>query len=1075
MSSIYTGRRGELNFEDDIVEELVKAGWKDGILKGCTVKQHGKYDENKINSLEGNLRKIICENNKKELNNVPLSDTEFSQIMYQIENANTPVKANILINGKHLSFTRDSDSPDKDHAGKSIYVNIFTQAQIASGCSRYQIARQTKYETSSYVNDRRGDITLLINGLPVIHLELKAQNVDVQDACLQIKKYVKEGVFTGLMGLVQVFFAINPDESVYFANFGDWQKYNESFIFHWANEKSEVINNWRTLINGGKYAMLSIPEAHQLVGYYTVADRNKDVLKVMRSYQYYAVRSICARTKRQAWGTIDPLGGINWCTTGGGKTMSSFKAGQMIRDLGLADKVVFVVDRTELNNQSLEDYNSFSREGEEVMETTSSIDLFNKLKSNDSKDALIVTSIQKMNRIRDDAIKLKQADLDKIKAKRVVYIIDEAQRSQFGEMHERVKKTFPTALFFGFTGTPIMGKSEEDMHDSRSIFGDYISTYTIASGIRDGNVLGFDPKAVRTYEDDKLREAVALQQCNATTPPDPKSEKYGTYRKFKNDIPMSSTYKDRDGNIAKGIEGYLPAKQYDNPEHRQAVVNYILDNWNIFSIGQNGTRFHALLSTTSIPEAVEYYRIFKRENASGRCNLNVTALFDSNIDNTGGYTLDKENAIAEILQDYNDKFDTSFDRKVDPGLKEFKKDIMLRLAHKKGKHGCPDYTNIGKDESKVIDILIVVDQLLTGYDSQYINTLFLDKVIESSNLIQAISRTNRVYNKEEKPFGIFRFFRKIYTMQDNLEEALRLYCEGETVGVKVDDTETNILEMNKIFEFIKRLFEKDGIKNFVMLPKSDADCQEFKKLFSNLKSRLNAVRLQGGLAVKKTGPISIEWDCTSDNGKKLDFNSDTYNNLQMRYADLIHRISKGTASTPGLGFALETTTSEIEMAKIDSDYIESHFKEIVPKLIDWDVDVKTKDEIIEEFKMDFGKLSSRQQKYASQVLEDIKNGVLDVVPSKKFIDYISEYMERTVNNAIHEFADKFGLNEQLLTDIIKSKPTENTYNEGRRCSALAESCDIEKTMDYFKASQGKSRVELGKSIKKFILEDIKNF
>lgn len=1064
MSDRYTGQRGELYFEDDLVAKLVDAGWTDGILNKCTVKQHGSFDANNITSLEGNFRNILFMNNKKELNNVPLSDSEFDQIMSKVNAANTPVKANILINGKTLSFKRDVDSTDTEHAGKTVHLTVFEQAQIASGDSKYQIARQTVYETETYYNDRRGDVTLLINGLPVIHLELKARNVDITDACNQIQKYKQEGVFDGLMGLVQVFFAMNPDDSVYFANYGDWTKYNDSFVFHWANEASEQIKDWNTLIAGGKYAMLSIPEAHQLVGYYTVADKNKDVLKVMRSYQYFAVRAICARTKKQNWGTVDPLGGINWCTTGGGKTMSSFKSGQLIRDLCLADKIVFVVDRTELNNQSLEDYNSFSRDGEEVQETVSSADLFRKLKSDDTNDALIVTSIQKMNNIRDDAAKLQQTDLDKIKAKRVVYIVDEAQRSQFGEMHERVKKTFPTALFFGFTGTPIMGVSEDDTHDSRSIFGDYISIYTIASGIKDGNVLGFDPKAVPTYSDHDLKEAVALKQCNANTVEEAKKdkEKWSVFRKFMNNVDMPSEYKDKDGKTVKGIESYLPTGQYNNPEHRQAVVQYIIDNWDVLSIGEKGTRFHALLSTSSIPEAIEYYRLFKTMAP----DLNVTALFDGHIGNSGGFTMDKETAIVEILKDYQDKYGVAVDRKSDPDLKGFKKDIMLRLAHKK------PYEHIGSDKTKIIDILIVVNQLLTGYDSQYINTLYLDDVIESSNLIQAISRTNRVYDKEEKPFGIFRFFRKVHTMQNNLEEALRLYCEGDSAGVVVATIEDNINEMNALFTKINKIFDKDGIKKYNRLPKDDADCQEFKKLFGGLKGRLNTIRLQGGLSVKKNSDGELSWDSNSENGSKLLFDSETYNLLAIRCGDLIHRTPRGAVSPSGSGFSIDASTSEIQMAKIDTDYLEAHFKLIVPKLVDDDETEDNKVKAIDEFAEEFGRLTERQQKYARQILDDIKNKVLVVEDGKKFADYISEYMDKAVSDAIHEIADRYGIDEQELIKLIKSKPNSDNLNVGQRFTILCNNRDIDKVKAYYSTSEGMSNMKMQKDLKKFILEDV---
>lgn len=298
--------------------------------------------------------------------------------------------------------------------------------------------------------------------------------------------------------------------------------------------------------------------------------------------------------------------------------MTSFKAGQLIIDKGLVDKVVFVVDRVELNTQSLEEYNSFSRDGEEVCETKNTHDLFNKLKSSKSKDGMMVTSMQKLERINDEDYKEKKSDLALIKSKRIVFIIDEAHRSQFGEMHEKVKRTFINALFIGFTGTPIFSENDKDGCTTETVFGKCLATYSIASGIRDGNVLGFDPKAVKTYEDSDLREHIVLDLANAKNLQEVKDDatKFKIYKKIMK-LDMAAKKDEHGKIIEKGVEDYLPAKQYNNDDHRGKVVEDILKNWDILSKGEKGTQFHAILSTTSIAEACIYYKIQKMADAFG--------------------------------------------------------------------------------------------------------------------------------------------------------------------------------------------------------------------------------------------------------------------------------------------------------------------------------------------------------------------------------------------------------------------------------------------------------------------------
>jgi len=320
------------------------------------------------------------------------------QIIEQINSLKTPLKLNSFINGKTVSITRDNPK-DFLHLGKEVSLKIYDRQEIAAGQSRYQIVQQPIFKTKSKIlNNRRGDLMLLINGMPVIHCELKRSGVPVSQGCNQIENYSRSGVFTGLFSLVQVFVAMEPNESKYFANPGSDGKFNKDYYFHWADFNNEPIKEWKKIAS----TLLSIPMAHQLIGFYTVADNADGVLKVMRSYQYYAANAISDKVAKIDWKSKNTLGGYIWHTTGSGKTMTSFKSAQLIANSKDADKVIFLMDRIELGTQSLNEYRAFSDENEDVQATENTGVLITKLNSSDPANTLIVTSIQKMSNINDE-------------------------------------------------------------------------------------------------------------------------------------------------------------------------------------------------------------------------------------------------------------------------------------------------------------------------------------------------------------------------------------------------------------------------------------------------------------------------------------------------------------------------------------------------------------------------------------------------------------------------------------------------------------------------------------------------
>ena len=494
----------ENEFEIAIISALQNKGWENRVLKNPTEKD-----------LLNNWANILYENNRgiDRLNDAPLTDSEMQQILEQVLSLRSPLKLNGFINGKTVSIKRDNPL-DTIHLGKEVSLKIYDRSEIAAGQSRYQIVQQPQFESRSrMLHNRRGDLVLLINGMPVIHLELKSSGVPVSQAYHQIEKYSDEGIFTGIFSLIQIFVAMQPEETVYFANPGPDGVFNKDYFFHWADFNNEPINKWKDVVT----YLLSIPMAHQMIGFYTVADDSDGILKVMRSYQYYAANAISDRVSKIDWESQNILGGYIWHTTGSGKTMTSFKSAQLIANSKDADKVIFLMDRIELGTQSLREYRAFADDSDDVQATENTYSLITKLKSENPADTLIVTSIQKMSNIKNEEDGLKTADISIMNSKRIVFIVDEAHRSTFGEMLITIKQTFPGAVFFGFTGTPIHKENERMGNTTATVFGDELHRYSIADGIRDQNVLGFDPYKVQTYQDVDLRRAVALLESKAET------------------------------------------------------------------------------------------------------------------------------------------------------------------------------------------------------------------------------------------------------------------------------------------------------------------------------------------------------------------------------------------------------------------------------------------------------------------------------------------------------------------------------------------------------------------------------
>lgn len=1047
----------ESAFEEALTNHLLKHGWNE-VIMNPTEEQ-----------LVENWAKIIYDNNRgiDQLGNYSLTKSEMQQIIDKVNMCESPYAVSKLINGQQVSIKRDNEA-DKNNFGKEVYLKIFDPKEISAGQSRYQIVRQPKFKTNEALHgDRRGDVMLLINGMPVIHIELKRSKVDVSQACFQIKRYTHEGIFAkGIFSMIQIFVAMTPEETLYFANPGSEDRFSPQFYFHWEDFNNTIVSDWRQVATD----LLSIPMAHQMVGYYTIADDKDKTLKVLRSYQYFAASKISDKVRETNWDDHLHRGGYIWHTTGSGKTMTSFKSAQLIANSGDADKVVFLLDRIELSVQSLDEYRGFAGEADSVQDTADTSILISKLKSTDRDDRLIVTSIQKMSNIKEGENISKEL-IDMIGKKRLVFIVDECHRSVFGDMLVSIKHTFPRALLFGFTGTPVFEENAKHEITTETLFGDMLHKYTIASGIPDGNVLGFDPYMVKTYDDDELRELVAFHYIDLKLkerqiegePKKRTTEEYlqlieqdeelqKIYNRFVTELQMPDTYMEEGKNV-HGIEYYLPKNIYQSEKHHLAVAQDIVSSRE--QLSKNG-KFHAMLATKNIPEAIAYYELFKEHYPS----LNVVAIFDNNIDNSDDGIV-KEDAIAKMLDDYNKKYHTQYSL---ANYAKYKKDVAKRLAHKK------PYIGIENDHKQQIDLLIVVTQMLTGYDSKWVNTLYVDKVMKYVDIIQSFSRTNRLFGPD-KPFGIIKYYSYPYTMEQNINDALEVYVD-RPLGVFVDKLEINLSNINAHFLHIRDIFYSHKIMHFEKLPETREDRNMFAKDFSEMTHLLEAAKLQGFVWEK----TEYEFVHGSTYTKvKMEIDEETYQVLLQRYRELFEG---GTTGDPKdqWEYAIDTYITETGTGTINAEYIDSKFQKFIKNLYTEGVGSELTKSAMEELCKTFATLSQKDQRTALIVLHDIQSGDLHLDKGKTIYDYIAEYQKNELHKQIMNLCEATGINISQLTNIMDSDVNEQNLNEYGRFDELKGTLDQQKTRAFLQKITGKAVLPMlvmpkaDKILRSFILD-----
>ncbi|OLO26795.1 DEAD/DEAH box helicase [Alkalihalophilus pseudofirmus] len=773
--------QSELEFENEVIDYLTKIGG---------VKQwEYKKDIKTTEQLWDNFKTILEQNNRARLDE-PLSVTEFNQVKKIITSIESPYQAGQFLYGVNGVSEIEIDLDN----GKHVFLTVFDQAQVGGGNTVYQVVNQTKRpKVVDGKPNRRFDVTLLINGLPIIQIELKKALHSATESLNQMEQYIAEKQFSGIFSTLQILIAMTQFDIRYMAN-TPLQSFNRAFAFNWQNEDdARPIRSWKTFAD----KVLSIPMAHDMATRYMVLDgtKNKESIKVMRPYQVYATKRVLDKVRKFDFKYDDGKLGYIWHTTGSGKTITSFKTAWLASRLSNVDKVVFLVDRIALTNQTADAYKAYDPvagfEGKTgvVGDTANISDLHRKLTKKSDKN-IIVTSIQKMSRyVARDSFKPLNEN--------ILFIVDEAHRStgdgtENEGMLETIRKAIPNSAWVGYTGTP-------KFPETREIFGELLHAYTIKEAIADKNVLGFNVEFKETIE----------------APEDP-------------------TEDDIDDNVRGSVYDY-------SPEHVNLVVKDIFDNWKKRS---NDRKYNALFTVhvggnkASTPRAMEYFDKFAEENVNRPADkrLKVAVSFSADTSNSIHQLKTNEN-LHRAIKAYNAMFGTAFDMTT---VKSYTEDLARRL-------------NKTADDGNYLDLVIVVDQLLTGFDAPEMNTLYIDRTLKGGNLIQAYSRTNRMHNLVDKPWGNVVNYRwpeqneyemnkafAIYSNRGSANEQLSLeeYKKGnEESGITSKPFNKVQAEMQEVIKKLSTLTD-----DFVQLPPSEKaqdevfeNLKEYNRLLSQLK------------------------------------------------------------------------------------------------------------------------------------------------------------------------------------------------------------------------------------------------
>lgn len=761
----------EATLENNLIKQLVSLGY-----------QSVKIADG--DALVANLKSQL-----EAFNKANYTDREFKVIINHLEKGNVFEKAKALRD--RFSFTLDN--------GEVAYVQFFDSENWNNNL--FQVTNQVTQE-GSFKN--RYDVTLLVNGLPLVQIELKRSGIEIKEAFNQINRYQKHSFWSnyGLFQYVQLFVISNGGNTKYLAN-NKMQSVLQTFF--WADVNNKNI----TELPEFAAAFLNPNHLGKMIAKYIVINQTHKVLMVLRPYQYFATEALINHVKRH---TPSPSqegnngNGYIWHTTGSGKTLTSFKASQILMDLPQVYKVVFVVDRKDLDYQTIQEFNAFKDGSVDTTDNTTSLvnqflGTFKDRKGVRKESDLIITTIQKLNNAISGYNKNK---LEQLKDERFVFIFDECHRSQFGDTHKRITQFFTNSQLFGFTGTPIFAEnaSKNDLgkRTTKDLFGNCLHKYVITDAIRDENVLRF---GIEYYSVFKHKNRPQFDQM---------------------------------------VEDIDKAEVFEDPKYLDSVANYIIANHNRKTDSKD---YSAIFAVSNIDAAIAYYQLFREKKLAGEHDLRIATIFTYGANEDGDeaqdYLPDDEltqaadpkavyqsshtrDKLEEFVGDYNKMYNTIFTTKDSKLFEGYFKDISKRFKDREK----PTFN----DEKDRLDIVIVVNMMLTGFDAKKVNTLYVDKNLKQHGLIQAFSRTNRILG-DRKSQGNILCFRNLKQATD---DAITLFSNKDAIEVvimpeykdiakKFDEAFKGLKEIAPTYKSVNDLESEEHEAAFV---------QAFRKLMRSL-------------------------------------------------------------------------------------------------------------------------------------------------------------------------------------------------------------------------------------------------